>query len=414
MANFYDANGNAIVAESDKMLAMASITIEYGRASGSNYYFIHIPKYTVGGKRLTPKVALTSADGSTTGTKISVPDFAKRENTIFAINASLFNTSTLVPQGQTIINGVSITNTPMTDDMGTAISDDECYPLCIYDDGSLASPYERNVDTSRMIADGVSYAVTGWGQFIENFAKVDSSKYNEIVHAGKYIRQCIGQYDNGDYFVCSVDCGRNGISSNDAGMTYGELADLLIAKGVKYAYSLDGGGSCQSVIGNRLITPVWQGSSSRVIPAVIYFDIVDDSAEYEQFSFTVVKYAFDCNTPRYLGTKGGQNRASLNPSVFKVGSGVTVRITIPNGYYCGPSTFTIKNSSADFHIVEGEEKVFTNDITKMADCGWKSGTYTHNMGSAEAIGFNFKRSDDGAITDADLVAIKTGFSFEIL
>ena len=274
MADFYNADG-ALIAEPGKMLAIASISVEYGRANGASYYFVRIPRYTIDGKRITPRVAVTSEDGSVGGSKVSALTFAKRENTIFVINAGLFNTSTMKPQGQTVIEGVSITNTPMSDDMGTAISSDECYPLCIDADGNLSAPYERNINTSTMIADGVKYAVTAWGQFVENFEKCDSSKFDEIVHSGAYIRQSIGQFQNGDYFVCTVDMNRGSIS-NEAGMTYNALAELLISKGVKFAYSLDGGGSAETVIGNRQINPIYEGTEGRSVPTVIYFDVVEE------------------------------------------------------------------------------------------------------------------------------------------
>lgn len=277
MANFYDSNGNILDVGSGKIQAIASIDIEYGRANNASYYLIRIPKYTVDGKRFTPKVAITSEDGSVYGSKVSALTFAKRENTIFTMNAGLFNTGTLRPQGQTIIDGVSITNTPMTDDMGAAISADECYPLCIDANGNLSAPYERSIDTATMIADGVKYACTGWGQFIVDYQKADSSKYNEIVHVGKYIRQGIGQFFNGDYIVFTVDSkGYPNNATNDNGMTYDELADLLISKGVKFAYSLDGGGSCETVIGNRQINPIYEGTAGRSVPTVIYFDVVEN------------------------------------------------------------------------------------------------------------------------------------------
>lgn len=260
----YDVNGNA--------KTFAEIDIEYGRYEGASYYLARIPRFSLDGRRIKPKVAITSADGSVGGSKVSALDFARRENTMFTLNAGLFNTTTMQPQGQTIVDGVSKTNTPMTDDMGSPISDDECYPLCIDANGDLSALYERSVDTATMIADGVKYAVTAWGQFIENFAKADSSKYDEIVHAGKYIRQTIGQYQNGDYFVCTVDCNRGSIS-NEAGMTYDTLANLLISKGVKFAYSLDGGGSAETVIEKRQINPIFEGTSGRAVPTVIYFEV---------------------------------------------------------------------------------------------------------------------------------------------
>lgn len=274
MAKLYDAKGIEVVADSPKMQAISSITIEYGRHNGASYYLARIPRHTIDGKRITPKVAITSADGSVSGGKVSALTFARRENTIFTVNAGLFNISTMQPQGQTIIGGVSVTNTPMTDDMGAAISEDECYPLCIDANGDLSAPYERNADTADMIADGVQYAVTAWGQFIENFAKAGTSKYNEIVHTGNYIRQSIGQFQNGDYFVCSVDSNRGSVT-NEAGMSYDTLAELLISKGVKFAYSLDGGGSCETVIGSRQVNPIYEGTAGRAVPTVIYFDIVD-------------------------------------------------------------------------------------------------------------------------------------------
>ena len=272
MNSLFDAKGNNL--GYDNLHVFSSIDIEYGRVSGASYYLVRIPKYTVDGKRIIPKVALTSVDGSVTGGKVSALTFAKREKTLVTINAGLFNTSTMQPQGQTIIDGVSVTNTPMVDDMGSPISDDECYPLCIDANGDLSAPYERNVDTADMIADGVKYAVTAWGQFVENFAKAESSKYDEIVHAGTYIRQTIGQYQNGDYFVCTVDKSRGNVT-NEEGMTYETLADLLISKGVKFAYSLDGGGSCETVIGRRQVNPIYEGAEGRAVPTVIYFDVED-------------------------------------------------------------------------------------------------------------------------------------------
>ena len=255
--------------------ALASIHLEYGRANDTCYCLIRIPKFTVDGKPILPRVALTSADGSLNGKKCSALDYARRENPIFTLNAGLFNTSTMVPKGQTIISGVPITDTPMTDDMGAAISDAECYPLCIDKNGDLSAPYGRTVTAGQMIAGGVVSAVTGWGQLIANFSQCPVNKFNEIVHPGKYIRQVIGQYDNGDYLVCTVDASRNGKAANDAGMTYDSLAALLMARGVKFAYSLDGGGSAETVLGLRQINPIYEGSAGRAVPTVIRFDVVD-------------------------------------------------------------------------------------------------------------------------------------------
>ncbi len=274
MAILHTGLGEKItVQSSQRENAIASMDIEYGRANGASYCLVRIPRYTIDGHRIIPKVALTSQDGSLSGKKCSALDYARRENTIFVMNAGLFNTSTMTPQGHTLIGGIPVTETPMTDDMGAAISDAECYPLCIDAKGDLSAPHGRNVTTMQLIEGGAIWAVTGWGQLIGNFLRSGTDKFNEIVHPGKYIRQCIGQYDNGDYMVCTVDASRNGKASNDAGMTYDTLADLLTAKGVKFAYSLDGGGSAETVIGLRQINPVYEGTSGRTVPTVIRFDV---------------------------------------------------------------------------------------------------------------------------------------------
>lgn len=256
---------------SDKNNAINSIIVEYNREKGASYVFARIPKVTNDGRTLSPKLHLTSEDGSIDGNKVSALTFAQKNNSIFTMNAGLFNTGTLQPVGQTIISGVSYVNIPMVDDMGSPISDQECYPLCIDSDGNLSAPYSRDVDTSEMIADGVVYAVTGWGKVIDNFVPCSDTVDNEIVHADTYIRQVIGQFQNGDYFVCTVDKSRGDVA-NEAGLTYADLSQLLIDKGVKFAYSLDGGGSAETVLGMRQLNPIYEGTVGRAVPTVITFE----------------------------------------------------------------------------------------------------------------------------------------------
>ena len=252
--------------------AMSSIHVEYGRKNGASYVFVRIPKTTNDGKTFFPRVALTSADGTIDGTKVSPLRFAQRERTVFVINASLFNMTTVQPVGQTIIDGVSLTNEPMESDNGIPISATQCYPLCIGSDGSLSADYDRHVDTATMIANGVVGAVTGWGKLVEDFEICKQDIAAEIVHPGDYIQQSIGQYENGDYCVCTVDQSRGSVT-NEAGLTYTELAEIFVEKGVKFAYSLDGGGSSATVIGKRQLNRIYEGSVGRAVPTVIYFDV---------------------------------------------------------------------------------------------------------------------------------------------
>lgn len=250
-----------------------SLYIEYGRCDGATYNFIRIPKVSNNGNTIKPVISLTSDDKSLNGAKCSALTYSKKHNLQFVINAGLFDVVNMIPVGQTIIDGVSITNTPMADDNGTPISDTECYPLCIDANGNLSTPYARSVDTATMIADGVKYAITGWGKLVDNFEIAQTDIDAEIVHKGKnYSRQCIGQFENGDYCVLTVWAGAYDTNyQNEAGMTYEECAQILVDHGVKFAYSLDGGGSAETVIKKRQINPLYNGVNGRSVPSVIYF-----------------------------------------------------------------------------------------------------------------------------------------------
>ena len=266
----YTGLGRAMGVSEEPYAIAAEISMEYNRRDGSNFCLLRIPRFTLTGKRIMPRVALA---GGRIGKGMAVGNYIKQEKALCVINAGLFNASSMVPLGQTVINGSSVSNSNITTVDGAVISSAECYPLCIDGNGDLSAPYARGTSTSTLIAAGVVHAVTGWGQMIGNFSASNSSKFNEIVHNGKYIRQCIGQYDNGDYMVCTVDASCKGKAANDAGMTYDTLADLLTARGVKFAYSLDGGSSAETVIGLRQINPLYEGTSGQAVATVIRFDV---------------------------------------------------------------------------------------------------------------------------------------------
>ena len=229
---------------------------------------VTIPATLSDGTKIEPKVTLTASSVGGSDMK-SALEYATDNKMAVVMNAGLFNTSTKVPQGQTIINGTSITNSPMQNDMEAAISDEECYPLCVGSSGELSAPYARSVDTSTMIADGVKYAVTGWCTLIENgAAKYSDFNTVEIVHKNSYSRQVIGQYEDGDYFILTTT------SADKSGMTYAAINEILLAlsKKVRFAYSLDGGGSAETVVDRSQINTIYEGTYGRKVPTLIYFD----------------------------------------------------------------------------------------------------------------------------------------------
>lgn len=251
-----------------------SCDIERGRINGASYVYIRIPQTTNDGRTVRPRIALTSTNGAIDGAKRSALQYSRDNSCAVVVNAGLFNVTTYQPVGQTILDGVSVTNTPMKDDNGYPISDTECYPLCIDANGILSAPYPRSVDTGTMIVDGITQAITGWGKIVDNYEIALDDIKAEIVHGGLYIRQSIGQYQNGDYAICTVDQSRNGVV-NENGITYEALAQIFVDHGVRFAYSLDGGGSAQTVVGNRQLNPIYEGTVGRRVPTVISFEAVD-------------------------------------------------------------------------------------------------------------------------------------------
>ena len=258
-------------------IGIQSISFEFARTTDTSYYIARIPKYAVNGMRITPKVRLTSADGqvgSSESDYMSTLEYAKTKGSIFAINAGLFKISgDYSPIGRTIVDGVAITDEDAGETV-TGVSEHEVYPLCIDASGNLSTPYDRDVPCATMIASGVRQACTGWGTVVMNYEETDSTVFDEQKHTGDYIRQGIGQYQNGDYFVLTTDGLKTGIE-NEIGLTYEEVANICIAKGVKFFYSLDGGGSTETVIGDRQINLIYENTEGRAVPTVIEFVLED-------------------------------------------------------------------------------------------------------------------------------------------
>ena len=259
----------------DKNEVISCCNVEFGRLNGASYVFVRIPKTTNSGRKIMPRIKLTSKDGSIDGAKRSALRYSIDNGLGFVINGGLFDVSNHQPIGQTIINGVSVVNLPHQQGANNeTISDTECYPLCIDANGVLSAPYDRYVDTADMLADGIVQAVSGWGKLVENYAITEEDIAAEIVHPNKYCRQAIGQYQNGDYCVCTVDMsGYSNEIENEAGLTYTELAQIFVDKGVKFAYSLDGGGSAETVLGERQLNAIYEGAEGRIAPTIISFEI---------------------------------------------------------------------------------------------------------------------------------------------
>lgn len=249
-----------------------SINLEYSRAYDSSYIFARIPKTSNKGKKIRPHVLLTSRSNTISGTKQSALDYAKRAMSLFTVNAGLFNISQILPLGQLISEGEILLDEPLNDLNGWTPNSDECYPLCIDNNGNLSSNYNKAVTCAELLENNIIACVCGWGCIIKDYNINEEffgpTGYHDMTVTNPI--QIIGQYANGDYLFLSID-GNRGSIQNERGMTLQEATNILQQQNVKYAYMLDGGGSSETVLGKRQLNPIYENATGRKVPTVISF-----------------------------------------------------------------------------------------------------------------------------------------------
>jgi exopolysaccharide biosynthesis protein len=194
------------------------------------------------------------------GTGESVRSFASRNITSFAINASTFDTITLQPRGIQIQDEMVM--------QGNVNNSTNRHVLGIKADNTLVS-YPPTTPTATILADGCLNALTGFYPMIQNGLSVDPTVYTgESNTTLPNPRQVIAQMANNDIIVLTCE----GRSKKNTGMTYDDLIRILLAKGVTFAYCLDGGGSGQTMLrGVILNNPIDDGGKTeRKVPDFLY------------------------------------------------------------------------------------------------------------------------------------------------
>lgn len=243
---------------------LKNVSLKYGRHGGTDYVMARIFKNTVDGGSITPKVIASTPGG------ITMKNYASENDFVFAINAGIFNTDDNSCLGTTISDGVVITDhvTPNLSGAGDTLGVDS--------NGDFVS-VDYDTTTEDMLANGITQAVQGWATIISNYAKSDLDALKETLYpsdgtygtdyivTAKHPRTACGQYANGDYMVFL--CG--GRQTNQEGMTLAEMQELFVAEGVKYAYNLDGGGSCNGYFYKKETAPYTEG---RADPSYIVFN----------------------------------------------------------------------------------------------------------------------------------------------
>ena len=206
------------------------ISTKKSTANGTDYYVTIVPKVDTEGKPMEWKMGVANDAYNGVGVESTI-DFAHRKNATLAINAGVFNIDTDAPLGVLIKDGVILQN-------GAIPAEDKYQYLAIMEDGSFRA-YPRTTAAGKMLADGAIYAVCIFGSLITSGQIVEQTDLRDEP------RQSLGVRANGDIVIITADGRKPG---EDAGMSYGELAQLHAAEGCMDAWILDGGGSTATVL----------------------------------------------------------------------------------------------------------------------------------------------------------------------
>jgi len=225
--------------------------------SGTDYFITYIPNKDTDGKLIKLQHGFQN-DTMNSGVGETARSFANRNGASLVSNASIFDTS------NGLIKGVQIKDGVIYQDKGGTNS----YTLGIKDDNTLVT-YAPTVSGATILADGCVNALTGFFPLILNSVAVDPAIYATASSKDDpNPRNVIAQLPNKDIIFLTCE----GRTSANKGMTYGDLIRILLARGVKTAYNMDGGGSGQMVIRGVMINnPIDDsGKTERLVPDFIY------------------------------------------------------------------------------------------------------------------------------------------------
>jgi hypothetical protein len=178
-----------------------------------------------------------------------------------AINAGIFDTTTIIQRGTLIVNGVVLKEE--TDPARP-------FKLLVVDSNGDLGYRDQDVSGAELLSQGIVGAVAGWEPIIDNYLPLETHFFSDP-SASDYQaqRQIIGQFGNGDYAIVTNE-GRGNMVSDGWSMT--EAKNVCVSLGLKFAYNLDGGGSTETVVWKKQLNTIYEGTSGRVVPTYIVFN----------------------------------------------------------------------------------------------------------------------------------------------
>lgn len=271
----YDYAGNAVLESQSERFAR-SIDWQYARdaETGAFYTVLNVSQANDAGGKQFPFIIWPNYPN---GGIQSTLQMNRAKKYLVAVNAGRFAS----PYGA----GVTLTGLPL----GTVIQNsvvlqqgasgnyhaNQDMVLTIDRNGKLG--YADPLDSaSQLVSGGVVSAVTGFIPILSGYENIEDTITGDAPEWISYLdrvddsqRQIIGQYDNGDYAIITTE-GRNYQGGN--WFTVRQAQALCKRLGLKDAFMLDGGGSTETVVGQRQLNPFYDNTLGRVVPTYIVFN----------------------------------------------------------------------------------------------------------------------------------------------
>lgn len=230
-----------------------SFSYAYDEDAQTNYTVFRINRNRVDGGNQFPFVRYVPS-------RTTAYELAVSEGWDMVINAG-------IGEGLIIEDSTLITDTAASAQAGVL-------PLTINGSGDLGYVEANTTGKGQTyINNGAVSAVCGFFPVIENY-----QNYNyptnipntfELPNWVNAQRQVIGQFGNGDY--CIITGAGRGVD-NSVGLTIPQEQIIGKKLGLKFAYNLDGGGSTSTVLGERQVSPVYEGTHGRLRSLFIVFN----------------------------------------------------------------------------------------------------------------------------------------------
>lgn len=235
------SDGNITVNLTEKTVANTQVYVAEVTTTSSDYLKTALAQNTYG-TNVTAKTSETAA----------------ANNAILAVNGDYYGANST---GYVIKNGVIYRDT---------VRDDyENGDLAIFSDGHFEIIYENEVTAQELLDKGVVNLLAFGPSLVEN-GEITVSSSSEVGQAmSSNPRTAIGIIDENHYIIVVSD----GRTSESAGLSLYQLAEVMQSYGVQTAYNLDGGGSSTLYFNGQVINkPTTNGTiSERSVSDIVYF-----------------------------------------------------------------------------------------------------------------------------------------------